>query len=114
MHFCTGHYEEQFCENILNLDQWFRCCFKTFLIYSYGGIFAQWSGTIYAILVEDIISNNPVHYFEFVLVVQEMFNDISYLEPWRLICSVNLNHLCNFGRGYPEEQFCEFILNMDL
>ena len=29
-----GHYEKQFCENILNLDQWFRrkCQQKTFLI----------------------------------------------------------------------------------
>ena len=24
------------------------------------------------------------------------------------------NHLCNFGRGYPKEQFCEFVLNLDL
>ena len=30
-HYCNigkGHYEEQFCEIILNLDQWFRRCFK--------------------------------------------------------------------------------------
>ena len=34
-HLCSfgpGHYEVQFCEIILNLDQWFRCCLKTFLI----------------------------------------------------------------------------------
>ena len=40
------------------------------------------SGTICAILVEDIKSNNSVNYFEFGLVVQEqmLFKDISYLE----------------------------------
>ena len=35
-HLCIlggGHHEEQFCEIILNLDQWFRRChLKTFLI----------------------------------------------------------------------------------
>ena len=28
-------------------------------------------------------------------------------------CSVEQNHLCNVGRGYYEEQFCEIILNLD-
>ena len=52
---------------------------------------------------------------EFGPVVQEMsFKDISYLELWWPICSVERNHLCNFGRGYQEEQFCEIILNLDL
>ena len=55
-------------------------------------------------------------FFEFRPVVQgEMsFKDISYLELWLLFCSAERNHLCNFGRVYPEEQFCEFILNLDL
>ena len=39
--------------------------------------------------------------------------DISYLELWWPFCSVKQNHLCNFGRGYYEEQFCEIILNLD-
>ena len=31
--FGRGHHEEQFCEIILNLDQWFRrCCLKIFLL----------------------------------------------------------------------------------
>ena len=34
---------------------------------------------------------------------------ISYLELWQLLCWVEWNHLCNFGRGYYEEQFCEII-----
>ena len=48
-------------------------------------------------------------------VVQEemSFKDISYLELWRSSCYVEPNHLCNFGRGYHDEQFCEIILNLD-
>ena len=41
------------------------------------------------------------------------FKDISYLELWQPFCSVEWNHLCNFGRGYYEEEFCEMILNLD-
>ena len=37
-----------------------------------------------------------------------------YLELWLPFCSAEQNHLCNFNRGYPEEQFCEIILNLDL
>ena len=36
---------------------------------------------------------------------------ISYLELWQLFCLVERNHLCNFRRGYCEEQFCEIIWN---
>ena len=47
-------------------------------------------------------------------VVQEMsFKDISYLELWQPFCNAERNYLCNFGRGYQEEQFCEIILNLD-
>ena len=35
-----------------------------------------------------------------------------YLELWQPFCSAERDHLCNFGRGYPEEQFCEIILNL--
>ena len=38
--------------------------------------------------------------------------DICYLELWQYFRSVEQNHLCNFGRGYYEEQFCEIILNL--
>ena len=41
------------------------------------------------------------------------FKEISYLELWRPLYSVDLNHLCNFGRRHHEEQFCEIILNLD-
>ena len=49
--FGRGHYEEHFCEIILNLDQWFRrrCHLKIFLIYSSGDPFVQQSRTICAI-----------------------------------------------------------------
>ena len=62
-HLCNfgrRHHEEQFCDIILNLDQWFRRCFflKIFLIWSSGGPFVQRSGSICAILVEGIMRNN--------------------------------------------------------
>ena len=43
-HLCNfdrRHHEEQFCEIILNLDQWFRkrCHLKLFLIWRSGGPF---------------------------------------------------------------------------
>ena len=48
------------------------------------------------------------------MVQEEMsLKDISYLELWQPICSVEWNHLCNLDRGYYEEQFCEIILNLD-
>ena len=40
------------------------------------------------------------------------FKGISYLEFWQAFCSAECNHLCNFGRGYQEEQLCENILNL--
>ena len=40
------------------------------------------------------------------------FKGISYWELWQPFCSAEHNHLCNCGRGYPEEQFCEIILNL--
>ena len=44
-------------------------------------------------------------------VVQEemSFKDISYLELWQPLYSVDGNHLCNIGRRHHEEQSCEVI-----
>ena len=52
---------------------------------------------------------------EFGTVVHEeiLFKDISYLELWQPLCSVEWNHLCNFGRVHHEEQFCEIISNFN-
>ena len=41
-----------------------------------------------------------------------LFEDISYLELWQPFCSVEWDHLCNFGRGCYGEQFCEIILDL--
>ena len=46
--------------------------FKRFLIWSSGGPCVQWSGTIYAILVESIMGIFMWSYFKFGPVVQEM------------------------------------------
>ena len=42
-----------------------------------------------------------------------LFDDISYQELWQLLCSVELNHLCNFARVHHEEQFSEIILKLN-
>ena len=67
-HLCNvgrKHHEEQLCEIILNLDQWFRrkCCLKIFLIWSFDSPFAQQSTTIGVILEEGIMRNNSVKLF---------------------------------------------------
>ena len=41
------------------------------------------------------------------------FKDISCLELWQPLCSVDWNQLCNLGKRHHEEQSCEFILNLD-
>ena len=44
---------------------------------------------------------------------EKLFKDISYLDIWQPLCSVDHNHLCNFDRVDLEEQFCEIILKLD-
>ena len=41
-----------------------------------------------------------------------LFKGISYLDIWQPFCSAECNHMCNYARGYYEEQFCEIILNL--
>ena len=56
--------EEQICEIILNLDQWFRRCrLKIFVIWSSGFAFVTRSRAICAILVEGIMRYNSVKLF---------------------------------------------------
>ena len=52
--------------------------------------------------------------FEFGPMVQKeiLFKGIPYLELWQPFCSAEGNHLCNFCRGYYEEQFYEIIFNL--
>ena len=54
------------------------------------------------------MGNIVVKLYEFGPVVQEemSFKDISCLELWQPLCSVDWNHLFNFGRVH-HEQFCE-------
>ena len=51
--FVKGHHKQHFFEIILNLDQQFRCRLKD-LIWSSGAPFVRWSGTVCAILKEDM------------------------------------------------------------
>ena len=74
--FCNigrGYQEDQFCEIILNSDQWFRrrCILNIFLIWSSGGPFVQRSRNICVIVVEGIMRNNSMNLFKFGPVVQE-------------------------------------------
>ena len=71
--FVRRYHEEQFCEIILNLDQWFsrKCHFKVFLIWISGSPFVPQSVTICSILVKGIMRINIVKLFEFWSVVQE-------------------------------------------
>ena len=48
------------------------------------------------------------------VVQQEMsFKEISYLELWQPLCSVDWNHVCNSLRRHHEKQSCEIILICD-
>ena len=42
-----------------------------------------------------------------------LLKDISYLGSGGRFCSVERNHLCNFGKGHYEEQISVIILNFD-
>ena len=77
------------CEVILNLDQWFRRCrLKMFLIYSFGDLLVQQSGTICANLVEGIMRNNLLqNYFEFGPVVQKKMSFKKFRQIWRPLYS---------------------------
>ena len=63
--FGRGYYEEQFCEIILNLGQWFkRYRLKDFFNWSSGSPPDRWSRPIYAILKEVIMGNIHVKLYE--------------------------------------------------
>ena len=63
------------------------------------------------------MSNNSVKFFVNLdrWVQKEMsFTDISYLELWQNLCSMERNHFCNFSRRHHGELFCEIILNLKI
>ena len=111
------HHEEQFCEIILNLDQWLRrCSLNIFLIWGSGGPFVRQRS--------HLCNFGRVHhekqFCDIILNLEQWFRRRCHLntcriktELWRPICSMEHNHLCNFGRVHHEEHFCEIILNSD-
>ena len=69
--FGRGHYEENLCEVILNLDQYFRRCrLKKFLIWGSGGPFVWQSGTKCAIVLE---GHYEEHFYEIILNMDQWF-----------------------------------------
>ena len=54
-------------------------------------------------------------YMKFGQMVKEemLFKDISYLELWQPLCSVDLNYLYNIGRRHHEVHSCDFFFNLD-
>ena len=110
--FGKGHYEEQFCDIILNFDLWFRRrrTLKIFLIRSSGGPFLQQSQTICSNLVERIMWNNSMNLFQ---------NWASGFRRCRLqyflfgalaaLVFSGAKPLCNFERGHHGEYSCEVI-----
>ena len=94
----------------MNLDQWFRRCrLKIFLIWSSGGPFVQWRGTICAILVEGIKRNNSVKLFELGQVVQDISFKDTYLELWRPFVPQSGTISAILLEGIYEVQFCEIL-----
>ena len=115
--FCRRHHEKQFCEIILNLDQWFRRCrLKIFLIWSSGSPFVQWSDTICAILVKGIMRNNALKLFWIWTsgsgknVIKRHFFSRALTAP---LFSAAEPFWSNFGGRHHEEQICEIILNLE-
>ena len=107
-HFGREHYEKQFYETILDLDQWFRrSCLKLFLItralaapFHFGrGHRKENSMKLFSIWTSGLGGDN----------VQK----ISYLKLWRPSCSAEQNHLCDFGSRHYGEHSCEIILKLD-
>ena len=107
------HYEEHFCQMILNLDQWFkrRCSLKTYLELWWPLSSAEQN---------HLCSFGPRHYEEHCcgiifghgpVVQKEMsFKDSSYLVLWQPLCLTEWTHLCNFDRRQHEEHFSEIII----
>ena len=107
--------EQQFCEIILNLGQWFRCCLKDFLSVDLAALLFGWAEPFMQFCKRASWGTFMCSNILFEQVVQEemLLKDISYPEVWQPLCSVDWNHLCNFGRRHQEEQSCDIILNLD-
>ena len=119
-HLCNfgrGHHEEQFCEFISNLGWWFRrrCRLKYFLSGALAALVFSGAKPFMQFWKKASWGTFMWSYMEFGPEVQEemSFKDISYLELWWPFCSVEQNHLCDFGRGHHEEHSYYVIWNLD-
>ena len=83
--------EEQSCEVILNLDQWFRrCLLKDFLSGAPATLLFSGTEAFMQFLKRASWETFMCSYMKFGPVVQEMsFKNISYLELWQPLCSVD-------------------------
>ena len=115
--FDRGYPEEQFYKNYFEFGPVVQeeITFERFHIWSSGSHPVQWRRTIYAIYVKSSVRDNSV--ILFCIWTSGSGGDVveinSYLELWQSLRSEEGYHLCNFGRRYPEEQFCEISLNLD-
>ena len=103
--FGRGHYEEHFCEIILNLCQWFihskeEMSSKNISIFGSGGHFVQQSGTG---LCRTFLGNF-LNSCQCCLVIFQFFALAA------MLFSRTEGFLCKFGRGHYEEHFCEIML----
>ena len=108
--FSRGHNEEQFCEFISNLGQLFRRCrLKNFLS---GVLVAPCS--MEQNLKCKLERGHNEHSCADISNLDQLFRRRCCLKIF-LICSTGAPfvHLCHFGRGLQEEQFCEIILNLN-
>ena len=115
-HFGRGHNEEHFCENIFNLNQWFRRRrnLKTLFILSCCDPCIKPSKIVCAILVEAITRNIcELLLKKFIGSGGNVIKRHFLSRALAALCSDEWNHLCNFGRRHREEQFCEIIMNLD-
>ena len=89
--------------------------FKRFLISSSGSPPVWCRRTIYAILKEGIMGN--IHVKLYGILTSGSKGDGVWIHFLSRALTAPMfsdpNHLCNFGRRYHEEQFCEIILNLD-
>ena len=94
--------------------KWILLWFKRISIFGSGNHVVQPSWTIWLILVEGNMRTISVKLFWFWTsgsgdFIWRYFLSRALAAPF----SAEQNHLCNFGRGHHEEDFCELILNLD-
>ena len=117
-HLCNfgrGYPEKRLCEIILNLGQWFRsrCCLRDFLSGSLAALLFSGAKPFMQFWKRASLGKFMWSYMKFRPVVQEemLLKDISSLELWQPLYSVDWNHLCNIGRRHHEVQYVDFFLN---